>query len=113
MSRYLRFCLISLLCLALPLTGLAGATAAAQPCAPRVDAPTVTAEAAHDCCLDLSCLCRDGKSCPGGSDCKTSSAVLVAFSKPPIMLFSPITHTAVSGSLLIPAPSGRWRPPRT
>lgn len=112
MKGYLRFCLIVLLSLALPLNGVAGLAAAAEPCPMKAAGMEMMGDTAPDCCEDLDHPSDHGKPCKSGQECKTASVLQVSTVKPPVTLSSPIVVSFSSDLPPTLAPSGVWRPPR-
>lgn len=117
MKRYLRLCLVFLISLALPLSGMAGIQVQAEPCPMQAAgmamlAPETSMNAAPDCCQDMGSASEHGKPCKPGQECKTASLLQVSVVKPPIVLSSPIVVSFSSDFLPAQAPSGVWRPPR-
>lgn len=112
MKRYLRFCLIVLLSLALPLSGMAGLAVAAEPCPMKAAGMEMMGDMEQDCCADLDNPSDHDKPCKSGQECKTSSILQVSTVKPPATMASPIVAPSFSETPLAQAPSGVWRPPR-
>ncbi|WP_137889013.1 hypothetical protein [Pseudomonas sp. 2FE] len=117
MKRYLRFCLIALISLALPLSGMAGLAAATEPCPMKSAgmakmAPETSTDAGQDCCQGMGSSSDHGKPCKPGQECKTGSLLQVSIVKHPVRLASPIVLSLSSDFLPAQAPSGVWRPPR-
>lgn len=112
MKRYLRFLLIFLFSLALPLIGMAGMQASAEPC--RMDAADMTMKDGHgsSCCQDSKSPSEHNKSCKPGQECKTGSLLQVSVIKMPVAWSHPIGISLSSDPLPLPTPSGVWRPPR-
>ncbi|WP_294733410.1 hypothetical protein [uncultured Pseudomonas sp.] len=109
MSRYLRFFLVLLLSLALPLTGMAGVPSSTEPCPMQMSGMQMMSDMSPDCCAD------HGKSCKPGQECKTGG--MLQLSMPVLKSPVAVSHPVVAGlgSDFIPdrTPSGVWRPPRT
>lgn len=108
MKRSLQLCLVFLISLALPLSGMAGVRVQANPCPMNAAGMTKMA----DCCQDMGGPSEHGKPCKSGQDCKSGSLLQVCAVKPPISLSSPVVISFSSKLLSIQAPSGVWRPPR-
>ena len=53
MKRYLRFCLIFLISLALPLSGMAGVQASTEPCPMKTMGMAMMDGMGQDCCHDM------------------------------------------------------------
>lgn len=117
MKRCLRFCLIFLISLALPLSGMAGIQVQAEPCPMKTAgmakmAPETSTDAGQDCCQDMGSPSDHGKPCKPGQECKSGSLLQVSFVKPANRLSSPLVLSLSSDFLPVQAPSGVWRPPR-
>ncbi|OOG10916.1 hypothetical protein LOY55_12785 [Pseudomonas sp. B21-040] len=112
MKRYLRFCLIFLISLALPLSGMAGVSAPAEPCPMKTMDMSMMGDMGMDCCQDMSTAPDHGKPCKPGQECKTGALLQVSIIKPPVNLFSPVIATFFADALPVQTPSGVWRPPR-
>jgi hypothetical protein len=112
MNRYLRFCLIFLISLALPLSGMAGAQAPAEPCPMKTMGMAMIDDMNHDCCQDMKSASEHGKPCKPGQECKTGGMLEVIISKPPVTLSSPVVVSFFSNFFRTTPPSGVWRPPR-
>lgn len=112
MKRYLRLCLVFLISLALPLSGMAGIQVQAEPCPMQAAGMAMLGDMAQDCCQDMGNPSDHGKPCKSGQECKTASMLQVSVVKPPIVLSSPIAVSFFSDFLPVQAPSGVWRPPR-
>jgi hypothetical protein len=112
MKRYLRFCLIFLISLALPLSGMAGVQAPADPCPMKTMGMSMMDDMDMDCCQDMSTPSEHGKPCKPGQECKSGGMLQVSIVKPPVTLFSPVVATFFVDVLPVPTSSGVWRPPR-
>ncbi|WP_137820191.1 hypothetical protein [Pseudomonas sp. 2FG] len=117
MKRSLRFCLIFLISLALPLSGMAGLAAATEPCPMKTAgmakmAPETSTDAGQDCCQDMGSPSGHGKLCKPGQECKSGSLLQVSIVKPATRLASPLVLSLSSDFLPVRTPSGVWRPPR-
>jgi hypothetical protein len=115
MKRYLRFFLIFVISLALPLSGMAGVEA--QPCPMQSMSMAMMDGMGADCCNDMASSSKKGtadhgKPCKPGQECKSGGLLQVSIVKPPVNLFSPVAYSIFSDFLPVPAPSGPWRPPR-
>lgn len=110
MKRSLQLCLVFLISLALPLSGMAGVRVQANPCPMNAAGMTEMTEMT-DCCQDMG-PAEHGKPCKSGQDCKSGSLLQVSAVKPPICLSCPVVISFSSNLLPIQAPSGVWRPPR-
>ncbi|POA70816.1 hypothetical protein [Pseudomonas sp. DP16D-R1] len=110
MKRYLRFLLI-LFSFALPVVGMAGMQASAEPC--RMDtAETMMDGMGPGCCQDSKSPSEHNNSCKPGQECKTGSLLQISVIKMPDAWSHPIGISFSSDSLPQPTPSGVWRPPR-
>ena len=112
MKRFLQLCLVFLISLALPLSGMAGVRVPANPCPMNAVGMTKMADTGTDCCQDMGGPAEHGKPCKSGQDCKSGSLLQVSAVKPPICLSCPVVISFSSNLLPIQAPSGVWRPPR-
>ncbi|WP_448694265.1 hypothetical protein [Pseudomonas rhizophila] len=112
MKRYLRFCIIFMISLALPLSGMAGVQAPTEPCPMKTMGMAMMDDMDMDCCNDMKSPTEHGKPCKPGQECKTGGMLQVSIIKPPVTLFSPVVLSSSSDSVPVPTPSGVWRPPR-
>jgi hypothetical protein len=112
MKRYLRCCLIFLISLALPLSGMAGVQAPTEPCPMKTMGMAMMGDMGQDCCHDMKSPSDHGKPCKPGQECKSGSLFQVSFVKPVTRLSSPLVLSLFSDFLPTQAPSGVWRPPR-
>ncbi|OLF54745.1 hypothetical protein [Pseudomonas chlororaphis] len=112
MKRYLRFCLICLLSLALPLSGMAGVPAPTEPCPMKTMGMAMMDGMGMDCCNDLHAPAEHGKPCKPGQECKTGGLLQVSIVKPAVSLPGPALLSFSSDFLPTQSPSGVWRPPR-
>ncbi|MFJ3468826.1 hypothetical protein ACIPO9_09100 [Pseudomonas sp. NPDC090203] len=115
MKRYLRFCLILMLSLALPLTGMAGVQAPTEPCPMKSMGMAMMDGMGMDCCNDSHDLknpADHGKPCKPGQECKTGGMLEVSVFKPPVTPLVPVVFSLVSDASVTQPPSGVWRPPR-
>jgi hypothetical protein len=112
MKRYLRCCLIFLISLALPLSGMAGVQAPTEPCPMKTMGMAMMGDMGQDCCLDMKSPSEHGKPCKPGQECKTGGMLQVSIIKLPVSLPSPVVPSFSSDFLPAQAPSGVWRPPR-
>ncbi|MHC8299443.1 hypothetical protein [Pseudomonas sp. ZS1P83] len=112
MKRYLRFCLIFMISLALPLSGMAGVQAPTEPCPMKTMGMAMMDDMGQDCCQDMKNPTEHGKPCKPGQECKTSGMLQVSIIKPSVTLSSPVVLSFSSDFLPARAPSGVWRPPR-
>jgi len=112
MKRYLRLCLIFMLSLTLPLSGMAGVAASTEPCPMKTMGMTMMNDMGLDCCNDAKSFIEHGKPCKPGQECKAGSMLQVLLFTPPVPLFNPVVLSFFSDSLPMQTPSGVWRPPR-
>ncbi len=112
MKRYLRFCLIFVISLALPLSGMAGVQAPTEPCPMKTMGMAMMDDMGMDCCNDMKSPTEHGKPCKPGQECKTGGMLQVLIGKPPVTLSNPVVLSFFSDFLPIQTPSGVWRPPR-
>lgn len=111
MKRYLRCCLIFLVILALPLSGMAGIEAPTEPCPMKAMGLGMMDDMGMDCCNDMKSPAEHGKPCKPGQECKTGGMLQVSIIKPPVTLSSPVVVPFFGDFLLTQPPSGVWRPP--
>ncbi|EJM76087.1 hypothetical protein DOZ80_28990 [Pseudomonas fluorescens] len=112
MKRYLRFFLIFVISLALPLSGMAGVQAPTEPCPMKTMGMAMMDDMGMDCCNDMKSPTEHGKPCKPGQECKTGGMLQVSISKPAVTVFSPVVLSLISDSVPVSTPSGVWRPPR-
>lgn len=112
MKRYLRFCIIFMISLALPLNGMAGVQAPTEPCPMKMMGMAMMDDMGMDCCNDMKSPSEHGKPCKPGQECKTGGMLQVSIFTPPVTVFSPVVNSFFSDSLPVQTPSGVWRPPR-
>jgi hypothetical protein len=112
MKRYLRLCLIFVISLALPLSGMAGVQAPTEPCPMKTMGMAMMDDMGMDCCNDMKSPTEHGKPCKPGQECKTGGMLQVSIVKPPVTLFSPVVLAFASDFVPVSTPSGVWRPPR-
>jgi hypothetical protein len=111
MKRYVRFCLIFLISLALPLSGMAGVQAPTEPCPMKTMGMAMMDGMGQDCCHDMKSPTEHGKPCKPGQECKTGGMLQVSIIKPPVTLSSPSCCPSPAIPI-VQTPSGVWRPPR-
>lgn len=111
MKRYLRCCLIFLISLALPFSGMAGIEAPTEPCPMKAMGMAMMDDMGMDCCNDMESPAEHGKPCKPGLECKTGGMLQVSIIKPPVTLSSPVAASVFSDFLPTQPPSGVWRPP--
>lgn len=112
MKRYLRFFLVLMLSLALPLSGMAGVQVPTEPCPMKTSGMAMTGDRGMDCCNDMQSPSQHGKPCKSGQECKTGALLQVSIIKAPATLSSPVVLSSTSDFLPVRTPSGVWRPPR-
>jgi hypothetical protein len=112
MKRYLRFCLIFMISLALPLSGMAGVQAPTEPCPMKTMGMAMMDDVGMDCCNDMKSPSEHGKPCKSGQECKSVSILQVSIFKPSVTVISPVVLSFFSDTLPVQTPSGVWRPPR-
>lgn len=115
MKRHLRLCLIFLISLTLPFTGMAGVQVPVEPCPMQVSSMATGTDAiamTPDCCEDMGSPAEHGKPCKTGQECKTASLLQVTAIKPPLPLSAPMAVPYTYDLLPEQPPSGPWRPPR-
>ncbi|MHC8322456.1 hypothetical protein ACYZT4_17495 [Pseudomonas sp. GB2N2] len=112
MKRYLRFCIIFMISLALPLSGMAGVQAATEPCPMKTMGMAMMDDMGMDCCTDMKSPSEHGKPCKPGQECKTGGMLQVSIIKPPVTLSIPVVLSISGDFLPVQTPSGVWRPPR-
>jgi hypothetical protein len=112
MKRCLRLCLIFLISLALPLSGMAGIQAPAEPCPMSAAGMEMMDAMGQDCCQEMGSASEHGKPCKPGQECRTASLLQASTLKPAVTLSSPMVVSFSSDFLPAQTPSGVWRPPR-
>ena len=112
MKRYLRFVLIVVLSLTLPLSGMAGVQPLTEPCPMKAMGMAMMDGMDMDCCNDMKTPADHGKPCKPGQECKTGGMLQVSIIKPPVTLSSPVVPVFSRDFLCVYTPSGVWRPPR-
>lgn len=111
MKRRLHLLLLLLLSLTLPLNGVAGALAFAEPCAMGQHGISME-DMQASCCEDQHKPLSSSKVCKTGQECKSSSMLQVTVIKTPLLLSHPAAVSLTSDFLPTTSPSGVWRPPR-
>lgn len=97
MSKF-KLCLLMLLCLAVPLQGIAGVHMMSAPCpieqldqtAQMADMDT-QAMSDHDCCNDVKTIAKTGKMCKTGQDCPVSALYPASFAVLSVVATAPAT----------------------
>ncbi|MGN7740865.1 hypothetical protein ACTJKT_12830 [Pseudomonas sp. 22526] len=112
MKGYLRFCLVFLISLALPLSGMAGVQAPTEPCPMKSMGMAMMDDMGMDCCNDMKSPVEHGKPCKPGQECKTGGMLQVSILKPAVTPTHPVVLSFSSDFLPAQKPSGVWRPPR-
>ncbi|MEB0207686.1 hypothetical protein [Pseudomonas sp. CCC3.1] len=112
MKRYLRLCLIFVLSLTLPLSGMAGVQSSTEPCPMQALSMKMMDDMGMDCCADSKAPSDHGKSCKPGQECKAGTLLQVSVIKPALSLRHPVTPAFFSDAVPASTPSGVWRPPR-
>ncbi|WMJ02448.1 hypothetical protein RBU55_13060 [Pseudomonas chlororaphis subsp. aurantiaca] len=112
MKGYLRFCLVLLISLALPLSGMAGIQAPTEPCPMKTMGMAMMDDMGMDCCNDMKSPVEHGKPCKPGQECKTGGMLQVSILKPAVTPTHPVVLSFSSDFLPAQKPSGVWRPPR-
>jgi hypothetical protein len=112
MKRYLRYCIIFMISLALPLSGMAGVQAPTEPCSMKTMGMATMDDMGMGCCNDMKSRSEHGKPCKPGQECKTGGMLQASILKPAVTVFSPVVLSLLSDSLPVQTPSGVWRPPR-
>jgi hypothetical protein len=112
MKRRLRFLLVFLISLALPLTGMAGVEAPTEPCPMQAAGMSHMAGMDQDCCEDMGKMTEHGKkSCKTGQECKTGSMLQISVLKAPVTLTRPVMADAPPEAVPDRSPADPWRPP--
>ncbi|WP_236201055.1 hypothetical protein [Pseudomonas pseudonitroreducens] len=112
MLRRLRLFIILWLSLALPLTGMAGFEAPAEPCPMQEQGMSQMAGMDQDCCQDAGKMTPHGKkACKSGQECKTSSLLQVSLLNAPQHLAAAQSAPRYNPLVLSQAPADLWRPP--
>lgn len=112
MKRHLRFLLIFLISLALPLNGMAGIEAPTDPCPMQAAGMSQMTNMDMDCCQDHGKMAEHGKkACKTGQECKTGSMLQVSILKPPVSLAGPAVPAPYPEAAPDRTPADLWRPP--
>ncbi|MFU3596023.1 hypothetical protein [Pseudomonas boanensis] len=112
MKRRLRFLLVFLISLALPLSGMAGIEAPAEACPMQAAGMSQMADMDMACCHDLDKMAEHGKkACKTGQECKTGSMLQVSILKPPVTLTGPVLADSYPVAVPDRSPADLWRPP--
>lgn len=120
--RMFRLFLLMLLCLAVPLQGIANVHMLSAPCPMEQSDPMAQkmqmadmdaqAMADHDCCNDAETVAKTGKMCKMGQDCPVSALYPASLAA---SLSLPVAPAAVHPSLVLSVrsfdASSVWRPP--
>lgn len=116
--RKFRLFLLTLLCLALPLQGMAGVRMAASPCPMEQEMMAMSTDQQdmaamdHDCCNDAATAAKTGKMCKTSQDCQVSVQYLVI---PQFSIALPSADSAHYPSIALSVQSfdasSVWRPP--
>jgi hypothetical protein len=120
--RTVRFLLLMLLSLAIPLAGYAGLGVPKMPCPMEMaamaeqqlgsDVEETPAGAMGECCNDMETLLKTGKTCKVGQDCKIGSLGLsVHFPATPEVFNKDTFLAKLSDRAIEPRPIPIWRPP--
>ncbi|GAB3378426.1 hypothetical protein [Azotobacter armeniacus] len=118
MNRHLRLCLYLLLCLALPINGMAGVKVQVQPCPMQTqmqmqhDDGTMVAGPDCGCHDDHPSAPPGGHLCKDGHQCKSGSPFQVATAKPPLLPPGRQIPSHSAHALPVFAPEPIWHPPR-
>lgn len=112
--RLFNLFLVTLLCLAIPLHGIAGMLVTKTPCPAESAGMVATTDTAgvHGCCNDADTAAKTGKACKAEQNCQPVSPGLIiqAENQLPAPLGVKIT-LANSRLALTFEPSATWRPP--
>lgn len=111
--RLLNLFLITLLCFAIPLQGIAGMAVTKTPCpAEAAGLMSAGSDGDHACCNDADTVAKTGKSCKAEKDCQPASPAMI---NPTESRLSAILGsekiTAPGGLVSTVYPSATWRPP--
>lgn len=119
--RKLRLFLLMLLCLAIPLQGVAGVHMLSAPCPMEQSGGTAQATMAdmdqqamadHDCCNDAETAAKTGKMCKTGQDCPVSALYPASFvSSLPLSVAPTMQYPSLVLSVRTFEASSVWRPP--
>ena len=112
MAMRLRLILCLLLCLALPLNGLAALAMPAEPCPMPAQAHEALIQAGTDCCDAQKSAQLGSKVCKNGQQCQSSSLLQVTVDKPALVTPGVPSPPRYSDFIPSPTPEGLWRPPR-
>lgn len=119
--RKFRLVLLMLLCLAVPLQGIAGIHMLSAPC-PMEQSDSMgpmqmadmepQAMADHDCCNDAQTATKTGKMCKTSQDCPVSTLYPANFGSSLSLSAGPVTqYPSLVLSVRTFDPSSVWRPP--
>lgn len=112
MKRRLRFLLVLLISLSLPLAGMAGVEAPTEPCPMQATGMSHMADMDMDCCHDMDKMTEHGKkACKTGQECKSGSMLQVSVLKPPTSLTGMVLAITPLETAPDRAPADLWRPP--
>ena len=120
--RTVRFLLLMLLSLAIPLAGYAGLGVPKMPCPMEMaamaeqqlsdDMEDASATPMGECCNDMETLLKTGKTCKVGQDCKIGSLGLsVHFPAIPEVFSKDTFLGRLNDRAIEPRPIPIWRPP--
>jgi len=115
MKRHLRLCLYLLLCLALPINGMAGTRVQAEPCPMLMqhdDGSMMMASSGGDCHDEHESMPAGGHLCKDGHQCKSGSLFQIAAARPPLLPPGRQVPSLVALSPPPFAPEPIWHPPR-
>jgi hypothetical protein len=111
--RLLNLFLITLLCIAVPLQGVAGILATKIPCpAEAMAVKSVDTGKDHSCCNDADTVVKTGKVCKSEQSCQPVWQDLPIQAENPLPIAIGIRIALFSQPLTLPTlPSATWRPP--
>ncbi|WPC06818.1 hypothetical protein SBP02_08750 [Pseudomonas benzenivorans] len=112
MTAPVRLLLCLLLCLALPLNGLAALAVQAGPCPMAAQHEGMAMDSAEDCCAAQMGERSGGKLCKSGQQCQGGSLLQVTIGKPLLRLAGTPLLARYGDFIPSPTPEGLWRPPR-
>ncbi|WP_439858822.1 hypothetical protein [Pseudomonas sp. MBLB4136] len=112
MQILLRWSLCLLLCLAIPLSGMAAVAVQVEPCPMQESGMHGAADATHDCCDEEKSALLGSKICKSGQQCQGAGLLQVTADKAALAAFRTPRLFAYSDFIPSLSPDDLWRPPR-
>ncbi|WP_439888828.1 hypothetical protein ACSX1C_06980 [Pseudomonas sp. MBLB4123] len=110
MTTRLLLCL--LLCLALPLNGLAALAVQAEPCPMPAQAHEASMQAGADCCDAQKSAQLGSKVCKNGQQCQSAGLPQLTPGRTPFAAADAAAPSHYSDLIPLLSPEDPWRPPR-